>query len=84
MDILGVYDVSLSETAESIVLTFDVGEEYDGKDITVLHYKEVDDVTYMETYVCLLYTSYQYGFNRKYTKILLSCVIIIKSPFIKG
>ena len=49
--ILGVYDVSLSETAESIVLTFDVGEEYDGKDITVLHYKEVDDVTYMETYV---------------------------------
>ena len=51
MDILGVYDVSLSETAESIVLTFDVGEEYDGKDITVLHYKEVDDVTYMETYV---------------------------------
>lgn len=29
-------------------------------------------------------SSYQYGFNRKYSKILLSCVIIIKSPFIKG
>ncbi len=51
MKILGVYDVSLSETAESITLTFDIGEEYDGKDVTILHYSKADDTTYVEKYV---------------------------------
>ena len=38
--ILGVYDVTLSKTSESITLTFDVGSEYEGKDVTVIHYAD--------------------------------------------
>lgn len=39
MEILGVFDVSLSETLEgSIALTFDIGSEHAGKTVKVLHY----------------------------------------------
>lgn len=51
--ILGVYDISLSnelENGESVELGFNVGEKYEGKDVIVLHYNEVDGVIFTETY----------------------------------
>ncbi|MEE0746838.1 MAG: hypothetical protein UIL73_10180 [Anaerovoracaceae bacterium] len=62
-------------------------DEYDG---VIARNAENDDSGKKRTIIVtfeqgqIKVSSYQYGFNRKYTKILLSCVIIIKSPFIKG
>lgn len=51
--ILGVYDISLDKELgenEAVEVSFSVDESYNGKDVVVLHYAEIDGKTYLETY----------------------------------